>query len=130
MGLLYNVAMAAVRLLRPALRRRGFILTEALLALLIFSVVFLALEGSLTLVARGFADAAREDIAARHAEAQRESAFANGCVAVSDTDSLDAVVVNSTSTTTDYLLRVIQTTAYPRKMSVRRERYDAVSRCR
>lgn len=122
--------MAALSASCPARRRGGFILTEALVALLIFSVVFLALEGSLTLVVRRFADAAREDIAARHAEAQRESAFASGCGAESDIDSLDAVVVASTSTTSDYLLRVVQTTAYPRKIGVRSERYDAVSRCR
>jgi Tfp pilus assembly protein PilV len=110
--------------------RRGFILTEALVALLIFSVVFMALEGSLTLVVRRFADAAREDIAARHAENLRESLFASGCAAASDVDSLNAVVISSTSTTTGYLLRVVQTTAYPRKIGVRSERYDAVSRCR
>lgn len=97
---------------------------------MIFAVVFLALEGSLTLVVRRFADGAREDIAARYAETQREIAFSNGCVAASVIDSLDAVVVNSTSTTMDYLLQVIQTTAYPRKLNISSEQYDAVSRCR
>ncbi|MEO7042382.1 MAG: type II secretion system protein [Gemmatimonadaceae bacterium] len=110
--------------------RRGFILTEALIALLIFTVVFLALEGSLTLVVRRFADATREDIAARHAEIQREAAFANGCTAGLMIDSLNGVVVSSTSTTADYLLRIVQTTAYPRKLGARSEHYDAVSRCR
>jgi len=114
----------------PIQRRRGFILTEALVALLIFSVVFLALEGSLTLVVRQFADVAREDIAARRAETQRESVFASDCTAAQQTDSLDAVVVHSTVTVSDYLLHVVQTTTYPRRFDTRSEQYDALSRCR
>ena len=127
---LYHVAMTTVSPPATSQLRPGFILTEAMIALLIFTVVFLALEGSLTLVVQRFADAAREDRAARQAETQRESAFANGCVAASAIDSLDAVVVSSTSTNMDYLLRVLQKTAYARKLSVRNEQYDAVSRCR
>ena len=127
---LYHVGMTKVSSPASTQLRRGFILTEALIALLIFTVVFLALEGSLTLVVRRFEDAAREDYAARHAEFQREFAFANGCSSALVIDSLNGVVVSSTSTTTDYLLHVAQTTAYRIKAGDRTEQYDAVSRCR
>ena len=62
-------------------QRSGFALVEALIALVIIGVVFLGLEGSLTLVLRSLADSERQSTATRIAEAQRERIF----------DRLDAV---------------------------------------
>lgn len=108
---------------------RGFILAEALIALLVLGVVFLALEGSLTIVVRSLADSERETVATRLAETQRERAFAAACAAASGTDSLNAVIVTWTSSRTGRLVRVSQTSRYPRRIGDRVEQYDAVSAC-
>lgn len=113
-----------------AKRRHGFILAEALVALLILGVVFLALEGSLTIIVRTIAGSERESLAARLAETQREKVFAAACAAASGADSLNGVVVNWVASTDGQLARVVQTSHYPRRGGNRTEDYDAVSICR
>ena len=122
--------MVAARSQDRVHRPRGFILAEALVALLIFSVVFLALEGSLTLVVRRLAESAREDTAARRTETLRERMFAAGCATASGVDSLNAVVIDWTSTQEGDLVHVTQSSRYPRQLLTRTEQYDALSRCR
>jgi|GEM_PF-1250988 len=111
-------------------RRQGFILAETLVALLILGVVFVALEGSLTIVVRSLADSEQESIAARLAETQRENVFAAACAAASGADSLNAVVVSWVASTDGQLARVEQTSRYPRRGGERTEEYDAVGDCR
>jgi len=108
---------------------RGFILAEALIALLILGVVFLALEGSLTVVLRSLADSERETVATRLAETQRERAFGTACAAGSGTDSLNAVSVSWVASPVGGLVRVSQISRYPRRIGDRVEQYDAVSAC-
>lgn len=108
---------------------RGFILIEALVALVIIGVVFLGLEGSLTLILRSLVDSERQTIATRIAEEQRERAFAAGCVAGSGSDSVNAVTVDWTASRAGSLIHVSQTVRYPRNSGVRVEHYDAVGAC-
>jgi Tfp pilus assembly protein PilV len=109
--------------------RRGFVLAEALIALLILGVVFLALEGSLSIVLRSLADSERDKIAATLAETQRERAFAAPCVAASGADSINAVTVSWIATAAAGRVRVTQTSRYPRHIGSRVENYDAISAC-
>lgn len=109
--------------------RTGFILVEALIALLILAVVFVALEGSLTLSVRTLANAERETIAARLAESQRERAFAGACAAASGADSADAVTVEWTTSPNTRLVRVVETSRYERRTGSRTVEYDAIGRC-
>lgn len=113
-----------------AKRRHGFILTEALVALLILGVVFLALEGSSTLIVRTIADSERESIAARLAETQRERVFAATCAAASGADSLDAVAVDWVASTDGRFARLVQVSHYRRRGRNRTEAYDALGSCR
>jgi len=108
----------------------GFILIEALVALVIIGVVFLGLEGSLTIVLRSLADSERQAIATRIAETQRERAFAAGCVAGSGSDSANAVAVEWTISPAGALVHVTQIIRYPQKLGVRVEHYDAIGTCR
>lgn len=110
-------------------KRHGFILAEALIALLILGVIFLALEGSLTIILRSLADSDREAVASRIAETQRERALAAVCTAASGSDSSNAVVVNWTASSTGRLVRVVQTTRFPRRTGDRVEQYDAIGAC-
>jgi Tfp pilus assembly protein PilV len=110
-------------------QRSGFILAEALIALLIFGVVFIALEGSLALVLRAVADSEREAIASRLAESQRERVFAAACEATSGSDSANGVTLAWTVSPVDGLARVGETTTYHRRTGDRMETYDALGRC-
>ena len=109
--------------------RSGFILAEALIALLVLAVVVLALEGSLTVVVRSLADSARETLAARLAETQRERLFAAACVGASGTDSANGVTVDWTASPAGRLVRISQTSRYPTHIGERVERYDAIGSC-
>jgi len=111
-------------------RKLGFALVEALIALVIIGVVFLGLEGSLTLVLRSLADSERQSTATRIAEAQRERVFSGGCMAGSGSDSVNAVTVDWTASSTGSLIRVSQALSYPQKTGLRVEHYDAVGPCR
>lgn len=109
--------------------RRGFILAEALIALLIFGVVFLALEGSLAIVVRRFADAARADIATRLAEVQRERSFGATCAASAGVDSVNAVSASWTASADSGFVHLVQTTEYPSPAGTSQTGYDAIGRC-
>jgi Tfp pilus assembly protein PilV len=109
--------------------RTGFILAEALIAILILGVVFVALEGSLAVAVRALADSERETIATRLAETQRERAFANTCSAGSGTDSANAVTVSWTASSANHLVRLAQTSRYALRVSTRLETYDAIGAC-
>lgn len=109
--------------------RSGFILAEALVALLLIGVVFLALEGSLTVVMRSIADSEHESIAARIAETQRERAFASACAPASGADSVRAVTVEWTASPDGQLVRVAQTSRYRQKLGDRVEHYEALGSC-
>lgn len=111
-------------------RRPGFILAEALVALLILGVVFLALEGSLSIIVRSLAYSEREMLAARLAETQRARAFAGSCAAATGADSVDMIAVHWTASTDGQLVRLVQTSRYPRRIGDRVEAYDALGRCR
>lgn len=114
---------------RHSLSRSGFVLVEAIVALVIIGVVFLGLESSLTLISRELADSERLTIATRIAETQRERAFAVGCVAGSGSDSVNAVAVDWTASLTGSLIHVAQAARYPQKVGVRVEHYDAIGAC-
>ena len=107
----------------------GFVLVEALIALVMIGVVFLGLEGSLTLVLRKLADSERQGVATRIAESQRERAFAAGCVAGSGSDSVNAVAVDWTASPAGALLRVTQTARYEQNAGPRIDHYDATGAC-
>jgi Tfp pilus assembly protein PilV len=111
-------------------QRSGFALVEALIALIIIGVVFLGLEGSLTLVLRSLADSERQTKATGIAEEQRERAFAAGCVAGSGSDSVNSVTAEWTASSDGSLVRVAQTVRYPQKAGARVEHYSAASACR
>ena len=108
---------------------RGFILAEALVALLIIGVVFLGLEGSLTIVMRSIADSEHESVAARIAETRRERAFASACATSSGVDSVSAVTVGWTASPDGQLVHVAQTSRYRQKVGDRVEHYDALGTC-
>lgn len=59
--------------------RAGFTLVEVLVAILLLTIVLLALEGSAAATVRELADGQREIVATRFAERQRERAFASAC---------------------------------------------------
>ncbi len=113
-----------------SIQRTGFVLVEALIALLIIGVVFLALEGSLTLVLRSLADSERQAIATRVSESQRERAFAAGCVVGFGSDSVNAVVADWVASPAGSLVQVTQTVRYSQKSGARVEHYLATSICR
>ena len=108
---------------------RGFILIEALIALVLVGVVFLGLEGSLTLVLRALADSERQTTATRLAESQREHAFAVGCVAGAGSDSVNAVAADWSASSTGTLVRVTQTVRFAQRSGARIEHYTATSAC-
>jgi Tfp pilus assembly protein PilV len=113
-----------------SVERTGFILVEALIALVILGVVFLALEGSLTLVLRSLAESERRTVATRFAESQRERAFASGCVAGSGSDSVNGVAVVWTAAPAAYLVQVTQTVRYTQRSGTHVEQYTATGACR
>ena len=108
---------------------RGFILIEALIALVLVGVVFLGLEGSLTLVLRALADSEQQTIATHLAESQREHAFAVGCVAGAGSDSVNAVAADWSASPTGALVQVTQTVRFAQRSGARVERYTATSAC-
>jgi len=108
---------------------RGFILIEALIALVLVGVVFLGLEGSLTLVLRALADSERQTIATRLAESQRERAFAVGCVAGAGSDSLNAVAADWSASPTGLVVHVTQSVRFSQRSGARVEHYTATSAC-
>ena len=112
-----------------SMQRSGFVLIEALIALVIIGVVFLGLEGSLTLVLGSLADSERQATATRIAEARREHAFAAGCVAGSGSDSVNAVAVNWAASPAGSLIYVTETVRYQQKSGIRIEHYNAVGTC-
>jgi type II secretory pathway pseudopilin PulG len=118
---------------RPAAaNRNGFILVEALIALVIVGIAFLALEGSLSVVIRSLADSEREAIAARIAEAQRERTFAQSCAFSTGSDSSDGVAVTWTATPSapaSHTVRVVQTSRFTRRLGDVIRTYDAVGAC-
>jgi Tfp pilus assembly protein PilV len=114
---------------RVPYRRNGFILAEAMVALLVIGIAFLALEGSLGLTTRSLADSERESIAARLAENQRERAFAANCAPASGSDSVNTVAVSWTASPIGALTRVAQTSRYRDRTGDRTEQYDALSAC-
>lgn len=107
----------------------GFILIEALIALVIIGVVFLGLEGSLSLVLRSMGDAERQTTAIQVAEVQRERAFAAGCIAGSGSDSVNAVAVDWTASPAGSLVHISQTARYHQKYGMHVEHYDAIGAC-
>jgi type II secretory pathway pseudopilin PulG len=111
-------------------RHSGFILAEALVALLIVGVVFVALEASLSTVVRGIAESEREATAARLAESQRERAFGGPCLSGFGADSADAVVVTWSATANGSLIHLVQTSHFRSRFGDRIESYDAAGRFR
>ncbi|HEY8311264.1 MAG TPA: hypothetical protein VIG47_11945, partial [Gemmatimonadaceae bacterium] len=108
---------------------RGFILAEALIALLVIGVVFLALEGSLSVVVRSLADSDREATAATLAESRRERAFGSPCNADAGSDSLNAVVVRWSASVAGRLTRIDQAGRYSRKLGDRTFNFAALGVC-
>ncbi|MEO9226901.1 MAG: hypothetical protein ABI328_11035 [Gemmatimonadaceae bacterium] len=109
--------------------RRGFILVEALIALLVLGVAFVAFESSLAVIIRSVAASEREATAARLAEAQRENAFSIVCGSGSGADSVDGVVVAWTASAAAPLVHLTQTSSYESRFGQRVETYDATGRC-
>jgi len=107
----------------------GFVLIEALIALVIVGVVLLGLEGSLTLIVRSLADAERQATATRLAETRRELLFASACAPNSGSDSVNAVSVIWTASPVARLTHITQTSTYPQKLGSRIEQYDAIGAC-
>lgn len=110
-------------------QRPGFLLVEALIALVVVGVVFLGLEGSLTLVLRQLADSEQQATATRLAEIQRERLFGATCAAGSGSDSVKAVTVDWSASPAGSLIRVTQTVRYPQKFGPRVDQYDAIGTC-
>jgi Tfp pilus assembly protein PilV len=108
---------------------RGFILAEALIALVVIGVVFLALEGSLSIVIRSLADSEREATATRLAESERERLFGSPCNADAGADSVNAVVVSWSASAADHLIRIDQAGRYPSRIGDRALGYVALGEC-
>ena len=104
-------------------------MAEALVALTVLGVVFLALEGSLTIILRTIAESDREATAARIAETQRELAFSTACGNASGSDSANAVIVDWTATAAGGLVHVTQSSRYPRRIGTRVEHYNGIGVC-
>lgn len=113
----------------PTVRRPGFVLVEALIALLVLGVAFIGFEGSLTTIIRSVAASEREAVAARLAEAQRENAFSIVCASGSGADSVDGVVVAWSAAAAAPLVHLIQTSSYESRSGQRVETYNATGRC-
>jgi Tfp pilus assembly protein PilV len=109
--------------------RSGFIIVEALIALTIICVVFIALEGSLTIVVRNLADSERESIAVELTETRRENILGTGCSAASGADSSNTVVADWTASVDAGFVHIAQSTRYPRRGGERTEDYDVLARC-
>lgn len=121
----YSAIMSSVRLQHC----RGFILAEAMIALVVLGIAFAALEGSSVVVIRALAESDREEIAARLAEAQRERAFGAGCASGAGSDSVNSVIVSWTSVPAAGVLRLSQTSRYPGRFGDHVQVYDAVGAC-
>jgi Tfp pilus assembly protein PilV len=111
-------------------RREGFILAEALIALLLLGVALIALERLLTVALRSLADSEREFVATGMAESQRERAFSLACTSAAGVDSSNGVVVSWTAVPAAGATRLIQTSRYTSRFGERGQQYDAVGMCR
>ena len=107
----------------------GFILLESLVALFILAVVFLALEGSWTIIARTLTLAERESDAAAIARARRERIIAGPCIATSGTDSLGGVLVDWEAIPDSGSVRIRQTSRFRSTYGSRVVSYEARVAC-
>ena len=110
--------------------RRGFILAEALVALTVLAVIFIALEGSLAMVLRSLAESDRESVAARIAEAQRERAFATPCTTGSGVDSTNGVRVEWQAAPSGTNIHIAQSSHFATRAGDHAEFYDVTGSCR
>ena len=109
--------------------RPGFILVEALIALLVLAVAFIAFEGSLTIAVRAIAASQREAVAAQLAETQRETAFSAVCSSGSGSDSVNGVVVVWSASAASSLVHLTQSSHYESRFGARVETYNSTGRC-
>ena len=110
-------------------RPGGFILAEALIALLVLGVVFLALEGASAMAIRSLTESERDSIAARLAEVRREQLLSGGCIGSAGTDSVNSVAVFWVATPSGRILRVTQESHRQRRGGDIVELYDATGAC-
>ncbi len=104
-------------------------LIEALVALAVFTAVFLVLEGSWTFISRTLACAASEGVASQLAEQQRERILAVGCAPSVGADSIRGVTVAWTATAVAGTLRMHQTATYKLPDGIHMESFDLSGRC-
>lgn len=109
--------------------RAGFVLVEALIALLVVAVAFLAFEGSLSVIIRSVAAAERETVAAELAEKQRENALSAVCAAGVGIDSANAVVVTWSASAVGTLVHLAQASRYETRFGARVDTYNSTGRC-
>ncbi len=109
--------------------RAGFTLIEAMVAMVVATVVVLALEGSLAFTLRSLARSDREGRTARLSELQRERAFAV-CAAGAGVDSANGVQARWSASLAGSHITVSQTTDYLAGGSRTLDAYDAVALCR
>lgn len=109
--------------------RAGFVLVEALVALLVLAVAFLAFEGSLSIIIRSVAESEREAVAAGLADTRRERVFSVMCASGSGVDSASGVVLTWSASSGSSLTHLIQATSYESRFGVRVETYNATGRC-
>ncbi len=115
---------------RSLIRRRGFVLVEALMALLVLSIAYLVLEGAWMLTSRNLFHSNRMAAASRMEDAQRERALARGCVASSGADSADGIAMAWRALPSRGLLQVGQTRSYRRDGFERADSSNWIAACR
>lgn len=111
---------------RPA----GFILAEALVALLILGVVLLALEGASTMILRRLAESERRTATAQLAETRREQLLSGRCTSSNGIDSSNTVDVAWSAMPSGRLLRISQEGHYKRLGADAVELYETTGPCR
>lgn len=115
---------------RSIVPRRGFVLVEALMALLVLSIAYLVLEGSWMLVSRNLFDSNRMAAASRMEDVQRERALARGCVASSGADSAGGIAMAWRALPSRGVLQIGQTRTYRRDGFERADSSNWIASCR
>ncbi len=108
----------------------GFTLVEVLVAVLLLTIVLLALEGSAAATLRELADSQREMLATRLAERQREQAFAAACTMSAGIDTANGVGASWRATPIGQQARLTQHTSFDTRSGTRQQSYDVIGRCR
>ena len=110
--------------------RRGYVLLEALMALVVVTIAYLVLEGAWTLVVRKLFEDRQSAAVSLLADSQRERAAARGCVESSGSDSVNGITINWWASSSGGLIRVSQARTYRRDGAQHADSSVSMTACR